>query len=303
MTGPLAPCRPSGLEFFWKRWSRVVPLYFVISAIPVGQAALAGALSSDKLIATFLFWPAAGGALTDPYLQVGWTLSFEMAFYTAVSLVLVGHLKRNLVIAFAVAAALWSCRLLFTWDGLQFLASPLFLEFGAGVALAAFRGTIGRLPISIALGLLACGCALLAAQTVSGTPDPGAIGSAQSYGNGIRRVFAFGVPAALIVSGALACERLCKGAVAATFAKLGDVSYSIYLVQFFALFQVAALWRALHWPASPTLLLTAGLLAATAAGVFVHRVVEQPIMRDLRRLRMVRASGALASASQGKGAI
>src|SRR5579863_6951518 len=129
-TGPLAPVRPTGIQFFWRRWRRVAPEFFLASAPYVVVAAATGHLNWPQTIATFLFWPAAGSRMVDPYLIVGWTLCFEMVFYTTVSFLLLGdQLRRNLAILAASAAVLFLAKTLSPWLGFRFLTDPVFVEF------------------------------------------------------------------------------------------------------------------------------------------------------------------------------
>src|SRR5258708_7172997 len=80
ITGPFAEPRPTGALFFWRRWRRVAPVYFVISLPFIVNAWRASGLSSDELIATFLFWPAAGAKIFPPYGGVCRKLLQQMAF-------------------------------------------------------------------------------------------------------------------------------------------------------------------------------------------------------------------------------
>lgn len=58
MTGPLASPRPTGKEFFWRRWSRVVPLFYVVS---LATLALTGFhLNIPQTVGTLFFGPRSG---------------------------------------------------------------------------------------------------------------------------------------------------------------------------------------------------------------------------------------------------
>src|SRR5580698_8202837 len=90
LTGPLATPRPTAARYFWMRWSRVAPFFYVASLPMIAVWAIAGQLTTAKTVATFLFWPMAGGTPVTPYLAPGWSLCFEMIFYTSISLLLIG---------------------------------------------------------------------------------------------------------------------------------------------------------------------------------------------------------------------
>lgn len=286
-TGPLAEPRPSAKLFFWRRWRRVAPVYFVISLPFIVNAARATGLSSDELIATFLFWPAAGAKIVTPYVGVGWTLCYEMAFYSAVALVLIGgRTKRNLIIGGGVIAALVVLRLVSDAAWVRYLVNPMFLEFGLGVALAYGRRWLTSLPPMVGAILLLLGLGALAIEAASNMGD--AIGDpwlVLDGGDLWPRLAFYGVPAGLIVAGAITCEPWCRGWLADLLAKGGDASYAIYLTHSVGMAQVATVWLVLGLPRDPLAIVVAGLLAALGAGLLVYRVVERPILRDLKRLK------------------
>jgi len=285
ITGPLATPRPSGLLFLWRRWRRVAPVYFVISLPEVVNAWRAGGLSADRLVATFLFWPVTRTGVTFPYLEPGWTLCFEMVFYLTVSLLLVGgRLGRNLAIGAAVVAVLVVARLVLAGVALRFLANPIFLEFAVGVGLALASRAVMRAPIALGALFLAAGVGAYLAEAAIGVGDLGLAARVLGDRGALWRVLAFGAPAAAIVAGALICERRCGGPLAALLARFGDASYAIYLTHFAAINLVGMAWVALRAPASAPAMIGCALAVALAIGLVCHRVIERPILRDLKRL-------------------
>jgi peptidoglycan/LPS O-acetylase OafA/YrhL len=285
LTGPLAKERPSAAAFFWRRWRRVAPVYFVLSLpMVVGEAAV-GPLDPARLVATFLFWPALGSTFAKPYLFVGWTLCFEMVFYTAIALALAGgRLGRNLAILGAVVAGLLAVRFLTGWEAARFLTGPLFLEFGAGVALAAFRGPIARLPTAAGLALGAAALAAFASEAALGA-CPLCTGADTDLGAGdLARVVLWGGPAAMLVAAALILEPFVRGRLARALAIGGDASYSIYLAQAPWLVLTAVAWEVLGAPRSATALSAAGLVVSIGGGLLIWRTVEQPILGLMKRL-------------------
>jgi exopolysaccharide production protein ExoZ len=287
MTGPLATPRPSGLLFFWRRWRRVAPVYFVVSLPLVISLAITQPLEWDRLVATFLFWPVAAARYVQPYLVQGWTLCFEMVFYSTVALVLVGgRLRRNLIIVAAAAALLFAARVLTGSIQLRWLINPIFLEFCAGAALAAARHRLTRAPVAFGGALLALGVGGFAAGGVvgiAGVEDPARL---LGLAGSISRLLLFGLPAVAVVAGALICERRMRGAIATILSRGGDASYMIYLTHGAA---VHLVWLATPvLPASPLMITITCLAAAWAVGAFCHRVVERPILRDLKQLRPIR---------------
>jgi exopolysaccharide production protein ExoZ len=285
LSGPLAETRPSGAAFFWRRWRRVAPVYFVLSLPMVAGAAPVGALDPARLVATFLFWPALSDPIAKPYLFVGWTLCFEMVFYTAVALALAGgRLRRNLVILVAIVAALLAIRFATGWQGARFLTGPLFLEFGAGVALAALRGRIVRLPAAVGgvLGVLAL--AVFGMEAAIGACPLCAGGDADLGVGDLGRVALWGGPATLLVAAALILEPFARGRLARFLAIGGDASYSIYLAQAPWLVLTAVAWQVLHAPRDTLVLSVTGFTLSIAGGLLIWRTVEQPIVGAMKRV-------------------
>ena len=84
--------------------------------------------------------------------------------------------------------------------------------------------------------------------------------------------------------------------------RFGDASYAIYLTHFAAINLVGMAWVRLHAPASAPAIVGCSLAAALAIGLLCHRVIERPILRDLKRLRPIRLPwrpAAVASAEPG----
>lgn len=283
LTGPLAIERPSGGLFFWRRWSRVAPIYFILSLPMVASAIVHRTFTWPAAVSTFLFWPAADHGFSDPFLTSGWTLCFEMVFYSMVALVLAGgRWWRNAAIVGLVLGAVIVARAFTTWEPISFLTSPLFLEFGFGVGLAMALTRLRRAPIWCGLALLALGAgAFILEAAFIGAPADRFI-SVDVYG--LTRVVLFGLPATAMVAGACICERAVGGRLAHALAWLGDSSYSLYLSHGLAVPLITTLGLVILGGN-----LTATMLATFAIcillGAIVYVIVERPILRDLRRIR------------------
>jgi exopolysaccharide production protein ExoZ len=287
LTGPLAEPRPSGVQFFWRRWSRVAPLFYLLSLPLIAHAFIKGELNTPQTLATFLFWPAAGTQIVTPYLQAGWTLCFEMVFYTTVSLALVGgRLRAHLLVLAAVIVLLAAARLFSGWIPLRFLANPLFVEFAFGVAFARLWPRLRKAPVWLGVVLIALGVAVFAVEAAVGVGDALLVLATLRGTNALLRVGLFGLPGALMVAGACICEQAARGALVRVAAWLGDASYSIYLVQSMTVPTLAAAWTRLHMPGAP--ILEAAILfgVSIALGAGCYRFIERPVMMDLRRVRI-----------------
>ncbi|MGH7023769.1 MAG: acyltransferase family protein [Caulobacteraceae bacterium] len=287
LTGPLATPRPTGALFFWRRWRRVAPIYYLVSIVAIVDAANQGPLSTDRIISTLLFWPAAGRVAIPPYVMVGWTLGFEMIFYSTVALVLLGgRLRRNLILLGTAMLCLEVGRQVNGSPPFRILANPIFLEFSAGVGLAAIWPRLRSAPRALAGILLLSGVGALAVLSVAGLKGADSVFATLNDSEGLWRVLVFGFPAVSIVAGVAILDRGFTGTLADLGAKLGDASYSIYLTQLMVLSPVIFISAGMPILARAAL----GLVAATLAGFIVFRFVETPILRDLKRLRLPRAN-------------
>jgi exopolysaccharide production protein ExoZ len=116
LTGPLAARRPTAAEFYLRRWARVAPLCYILTIptlftwrirTPVSPWGATFPISGPQVIATLVFWPSAGWMNVPPILSNGWTLCFEMFFYSMMALVLLGGRVRLMtaIILLGFAAA------------------------------------------------------------------------------------------------------------------------------------------------------------------------------------------------------
>ena len=263
--------RPEG--FLRHRLIRVLPIYYLALAPMLASLLDAGTLEPVKLIASVTLWPVYD-QLVFPALGQAWSLSFELVFYLALAAVLAGAPWWIVLVYYAECLAAGQ---LTGWPVFVFLGSPIILEFlmGVGLALLTWR--------SRAAGAVAL-IAALAAFGFYGLNGDNAISSLpmlQPFGFG--RVALWGLPAGLLVFGAMQFEAYLKGRTAAFFAYLGDASYSLYL---FHLLTMVMVQKVL-----PQAGLTTLIVSSIAASVIIYRMVEKPSLTYLR----ARARGAAPS--------
>jgi exopolysaccharide production protein ExoZ len=283
ITGPLAARRPSGSAFFWRRWSRVAPVFYILT---IPALAMTGwAFSGDKTIATLLFWPAAGRALVIPYNGNGWTLTFEMVFYSAVALVMVGgRLKRNLLWAATAGAFLVAMRFLSPWLGFRVLANPIFVEFGLGVCLAIWRRRLEAAPAPVGIALLFAGVAILTLEAIIGSGTAARSGPTMDGSGSFWRLICFGLPGAAIVAAAINLQGAVRGRVASIGGMLGDASYAIYLIHYSTMALLGQIIGGVGAAVSGPVFVIALALPLGLVVIF-QALVERPLMKWLRSLR------------------
>ena len=259
-------------EFAWKRFRRIMPFYFLVCIFSVLIVARSGAaITGRDLLASFLLWPATD-VMTLPLLPVAWTLCYEMLFYAAATLVLANRRWLFPVLGLFVAAmALRQHGAVF-----QFLGNPLIIEFLFGVAIAyapAFQPARWGIPLGAAL--------LIGA----GFFDLAPLGNSLAYLRGdeaLQRVAVFGLPAALIVWGAMQF----KGRKS-FWTGQGDASYSLYLTHALFMPVFFLIWKV--FPLPTDLMIATSMAASAFFGWRIHLAIEKPVLNALKGERFSRA--------------
>ncbi len=281
--------RSSPGAFLWRRVTRVAPLYWLASLL-VAAIAVRWPLFLPEvkpgwrhLLLSLAFIPHLDPVgLPFPTLPPGWTLDYEAIFY----LVFAGALlaPERLRVGIVVWALVGIVALGFAFPRSAYFmgANPMLLQFAAGLGLgvAAERK---RLP-SRAVGAGLILAALLAWTLVQ----------AGGLFSELWRPLVWGVPAALLVAGALAVElggrplRL-AGRWTAPILVLGEASYCIYL---FHLPATAVVAHTLGY-GNPWTFLPVSTAASILAGLAARSWIEKPLLAQLRRpLRATSPRGA-----------
>jgi len=268
--------------FLYSRFSRVYPIYWLFTLAILTLSLLKPSLlnvpvdSAWNIIQSFLLFPQA----QFPILKVGWTLVHEIYFYLVFALFLFLPVRW-----LTKALALWALFLLLgsaaVWSTpppsaglLDVVVNPLTFEFilGCLIALTLQKSSplSGWIPLVLGLALLCVAAAFVSHLNMS-------------FLSNIRenwiRLAACGMPAALIVYGAVALEK--KGKVFLPwFQSLGDASYSLYLVHLFVLSAMVKLWSFNPWHGTMTkiLWLSAMVALAVVSGLLIPPFVENPLL-------------------------
>ncbi len=259
--------------FFWRRLTRVAPAYWLITGVVVVLAlawprllpTVSLSLRHVLLSLAFIQHTDPRG-LTFPVLPPGWSLNYEAMFYSVFSLALFGPERRRFRLALAGLAAVSLFGFLDT-PAYELGANPEMMQFAAGLCLARID-VARRLSPGAGLALIAVGLLLLSGMGVAG------------YYDNLLRPLIWGAPAAMIVAGAVAAEPVLARWTPRALVRLGDASYAIYLCHFIAV-AVAARWLGVTpvW-----LFVPVATALSLAAGLALHRLVEQPLIAAARAL-------------------
>jgi len=268
------PVKPG--SFIIDRLTRVAPpymlltiaIYLIVNYVPGGFPNMRTNLS--HMILSVLFIPH-----TDPYgrgfplVVPGWTLTYEIFFYTLFAVGLLAPVRRRAWICTAVFSILVGAGLLTYSDNeaVNTYTNPLLMEFVAGLWLGV-AWNAQKLPCKKWGGIaFFAGIAGLAAwEMLSGTQPLG------------LRALVWGLPATLIVVGLLTIEQRVRLVRSRFLLLLGNSSYSIYLVNVFV---VAATWRVMNRAPILVYFVTA-IVISIVGGVIFWQIVERPITRLAR---------------------
>ena len=270
--------------FLWRRVLRVAPLYWILTTARLLALAWWPAIGAHQrpsiwnAVSSFLFLPSLNPAgEVRPVIPVGWTLNFEAFFYVAFALALLRRREfpRILIPLICVLGVVGLVRTP-AWPVWTAQVDPILLEFVAGVGIALLAKRRG-LPGGAAARVLVAAGGLGLALT------PSALASSAT------RPLVWGVPAAAVVLGCVALEPSLKRQLPRWLLLLGSASYSIYLVQTFALPVLGAVFDSVEGvvmratPLREAVEVVLGLGVTTLAGVAVHLLVERPVTDFLKR--------------------
>ena len=222
------PVAPS--VFLRRRLLRIAPLYWAVTTAMVIVLLTAPGLQHTArfdlahILASYVFvpWPHPPpyeGAY--PLLVPGWTLNYEVFFYVlfAIALTSARRIRGGFIVttlaALVAAGHSWPDAPLIV----RVYTSPIILEFGLGVAMAMLfdHARITKVaPRVSSLLLLTSGCTWLLLVTAD---EP----------MGAVRLFNLGIPAAMIVAGAVIWERARIVRLIPPVLLVGNASYAIVL--------------------------------------------------------------------------
>ncbi|MDH4564485.1 acyltransferase [Pseudomonas sp. BN411] len=264
-------------DFAMQRIARVVPAYWFYTAITavtiVTIPSVMPRLGYDHtfLVKSLLFIPSQNpsGLGLYPILSVGWTLNLEMVFYAIFSLSL--FLPRKLLVP-AIFLGVSALQILSAshFGGGCFYAKKAVYEFLFGIVIAIIyqRGYLNHIPALAAASLIALSIYYITEQ-IPGSHDP----------------ITYGLPSAALVCAILSQERLFHKT--RLLNKLGDWSYSTYLIHPIVIFYVLSGKKIGLFGDEVALLLV--LAITLAASIASHMYLELPAQRMYKRWAVVRA--------------
>lgn len=283
--------RVTPLDFLLKRIARLVPVYWFVTLLIVLLVAAGfrpiGVLEirPSYVVQSLLFVPFRRGEFIEPLNSVGWTLNYEMFFYTVFAALLV--VRSDAWRVAGLSAVLVGLGLASLAEPGGFYAGyytrPIVIEFALGGVLGyAYMRTLDRPAAAWRLpgyGLIAAGVLLLVASEAVAQHM-----AVQIELLPFARPLIWGSSGLLIVAGALATER--SGAVwrSRVLIQQGNASYSIYLVHNLVLhtaFKIAGA-IGLDGVAGAAVIFVLAFGTTSVLGTLLYRLIELPTNGGLR---------------------
>ena len=281
-TAPLRDAPHPARTFLARRLERIVPMYWIVTLVRVGTLLVWPNSSRNDIgdwrhvVSSLLFIPSLNlHVLQEPILLVGWSLNFEMAFYLLFALALV--MRRPPVWVVGVPLMLAGLIDLLgpaaSQPWVAYYRRSVLLEFAGGMLLARFLPQLRRVPSWVALGIV-----LLAFRPLWTFQEATII---------TMRGVVWGVPAIAVVAGVLSLEARWGRYVPRWALRIGDASYSIYLVHTFVLPAVGLLLVHLRnsWRYEVTTLVATSVGLSSLAGIVAYQGIERPINQWFRGRR------------------
>jgi exopolysaccharide production protein ExoZ len=260
--------------FLARRLIRIVPLYWILTVglflLPflVPAVISSPAVPDPRTILRSLLFVSYLLNTQQPILYVGWSVEYEMLFYVLAALALLASLPlyRTLGLIFVAVYALLHLFVplaVAPGNARFFLGNQQVFEFVLGLFLAelALNGKPRLLDVAIPIAAVALTMTL----------------------EGGGRFLLAGLPAAVIVWAAVRTEHwTARYGATRWFAKVGDASYSIYLVQVLILPAVGKLVARFVPNLAPDLLVLLATAIVVGAGMLLYRVLERPLLKRLQ---------------------
>lgn len=262
-------------QFIVKRAVRIVPLYWAATTYKlIIITLLSGVVLHSKLdwwviIKSYFFIPSQNpdGEIT-PFLGVGWTLVFEMFFYTVFTFAL--FLRKNIYLFVGLVLLIFTM-LSFVrgadYSPWWFLMDPIILEFYIGMVIGYLTLKNRSLPsVPSVIALIGSFIYLMFSPNIFG----------------LHRVLENGIPATIIVCSVVSLEVHFQRKIPRFLIFLGTASYALYL------------FHPLISPIAPTILkkisignfplsVVLSVSIAIFSAAIVHIWFEKPVTSYLRR--------------------
>jgi len=275
--------------FLKRRFVRIFPIYWIIiTCFLLLQLLLPSFYNTtfdtgfNNIVQTYLLLP--GHVMLN---GVSWSLTNELFFYLLFTLAILIPGKKisfwlmvsyfTLLIVLALTNQPAMNRNAYT----EILVFPMNIEFFLGVFIVLL---VNHIPKNQSYPILIAGILLFVGGAFLNNNDVAVVSS--SSNPALNRVLLFGIPSFLVILGLVKMELSRTVKMHNLFLKLGDASYSIYLIHLPIVVAFFKLLVKFNITNSVVLyLLTFFLLIMVCAGgIYIYQYVEKPLIKTLNKL-------------------
>ena len=241
--------------FLKKRLLRIIPLYFLVTTLFVLMNITLNSFHEERglkfpvdmsigtVLKSYFFIPISyDGLYRDPLVFLGWSLNFEMLFYILTFFLLIIFRKHFFIPLVLLLVAMGSVSYIigdFSNVYLDFLTSPFLLYFAIGLLLGKYHEFLKEKISSFVEPMLFIVLYVFFIVMIaedSGYAYEGMPREIVVYnGKEIPRLLIWGIPSFIVLISYFALASKYK-ITNAYLSKLGDRSYSIYLLQIFFIY-------------------------------------------------------------------
>lgn len=270
-------------RFVWRRWSRVYPIYFILTLAVISMKLAYHPFSAHitntftYYLSSFLMYPYSD--VSYPIISPAWSLFHEILFYAFFGLIILNSFWGALIFVFwnilIVMCYTFNVNLVFPFSQILHLVN---IEFVFGIA-AFFIGRNLRKPKF----LLILGMCFVAVFIIGNNIDADLF-----WKNQLLRRLVLSISFAFLIAGMSAFEkRANRFYVPKLLVMIGTASYSIYLIHF-PLFEVLYIVKRrfnLLWLSGGVYIFTQVILALVL-GIIVHICIEAPLINAIKHSRI-----------------
>jgi exopolysaccharide production protein ExoZ len=297
----IRPAQPrAAIDFLIRRFIRIFPIYWILSLFFVLVLIKQRHLTLSWFIDSYLLLPSLRFPMPTPLIFVGWTLIFEMFFYYVITFNLFFGRRRVVERTMVTIVGLIALGAIvgFQRPVLILLANPMNVEFVFGCVIGLVYAKTGKRQM-LGNGLLIAGTLLLVSTIFLGSPEIGEARNVLDGTIGWRRVVIWGIPAAMITAGLAFRLTPIRSSFGRFCVRLGDASYSIYLISLIVFYVYQRFYPALI----PDINIALSFVVVVVCGVLCHRLLERPVTRMLTAKYDLARHSSLATESIKEGSL
>ncbi|MDD5269249.1 MAG: acyltransferase [Methylococcales bacterium] len=265
-------------RFAIQRLTRIIPLYWLATSVKVivllfsAEVLTIRTFDIGDIVNSYFFIPyKKTPQLIEPFLGVGWTLTFEMFFYLVFTIALL--IRVNIYIFVGILMALISVLSLFrpeSYPVWMFLLNPIVLEFWFGMIIGYFA--LNNKFITPFFGVV---FSVLCLLWIIFKPHLG-----------LSRVIMSGIPSAILIFSVVSIEPYIQNKIPRLVLFFGAASYSLYLFHPLIAPAVPILLNKIHAQILILSIVMSTITALTASAI-VYRYFELSITHAVKRLPFI----------------